>query len=369
MQTISFILLIILLGQTGGAPTPIHTDYDKYWHWTEIKTNWLYVLNSPDQFLQLKLIARFDGKQMPRTGPTALQIEVISHAPKHKYVTPPELIAIADGVELRIGKMDEHPNQALMGMFKGGREGGQSMVNEVSPVPASAAILAQHKIGDLAAEWIVANINWEDLTTLAKARKIDWRLNETEFSFIEVQATRLRQFVAAVTPESGVVVLPKRPSEERVSDKLTHTDTPSDANNSNLKETLSWLKKQITKYHAGTDLTGETESLALTSFDTCNIQYEVGITRLTLFYSVNLKDLEPGAVDVTRAGDKLLLRFSTRDRKQLIKLDYRDKRTGERLYSDSRPLDSTTFSLNKNDLGPEMKEALSHAIKLCQVQP
>jgi hypothetical protein len=369
MRLISLVLLLLLLGQTSGPQLPIHTVYDDYWKFTEIRTNWLYVLNAPDQFLQLKLVGRFTGKQMPKTGPTALQVEVISHAPKHKYVAPPELVAIADGVELRIGKMEEHPNLELLGMFKDGKKGGQSMVNTVSPVPATAAVLAQHKIEDLAAEWLRTNVSWEDLTTLAKASKIDWRLEETEFSFIDIQITRLKQFVAAVTPESGVVVVAKRPSEERVSDKLTHTDTPSDANNSTLKETLDWLKKQIATYAAGVSVTGESEMLTLTKFDSCKIEFQItpqNVARLTLLYSVNLKDLEPGAVELTRSGDRLWLKFSTRDREQVINLDYRDSRTGDRKYSTPRPLDSALFSLKKNDLGPELKEALSHAIKLCQ---
>lgn len=372
MRFTSFALLLLLLGQTGGPPVPIRTVYDDYWKWTEIRTNWLYVLNAPDQFLQLKLVGRFNGKIMPKTGPTALQVEIISHAPKHKYVTPPELVAIADGVELRIGRMEEHPNLELLGMFKGGREGGQSMVNTVSPVPATAAVLAQHKVGDLAGEWIVTDVSWEVLTALAKANKIDWRLGETGFSFMEVQVTRLKQFVAAVTPESGVVVVAKRPSEELVSDKLTHTDTPSDANNSTLKETLDWLKKQIAKNAAGVSVTGGSEMLTLTKFDSCKIEFQItpqNVAQLTLLYSVNLKDLEPGAVELTKSGDRLWLRFSTRERKQVINLDYRDSRTGDRKFSTSRPLDSASFSLRKNDLGPEMKEALSHAIKLCQMQP
>jgi hypothetical protein len=383
MRLIGFVLLLLLLGQTGGPPAPIHTVYDDYWKSTEIKTNWLYVINAPDQFLQLKLVGRFDGKTMPKTGPGVLEIQVISHAPKHKYVAPPELVAIADGVELRIGKMEEHIDQFLTGMFKGGKKEGQSMANTVSPVPATAAVLGQHKIDDLAAEWIVTSVSWEQLTTMAKASKIDWRLGDTAFSFIEVQVTRLKQFVAAVTPESGVVVVNK-PGEERV-DKPARTDTPSDANNSTLKDTLDWLKKQIGKYAADSSVTSAPESLTLTKFSSCNIEWRLAppvtleapgsrsnsqsYLPPTMYYAVNLKDLEPGSVEMTKSENRFWLGFAARDREQLIKLTYKDTRTGADQYKDPRLLDHASIALKKNDLSGELREALSHAIKLCQASP
>ncbi len=366
------LLMLLLLGQTSQVADPIHTVYDSYWKWTEIKTNWLYVLNDPDQFLQLKLIARFNGKQMPKTGPTALQIEIISNASTYKYSSRPPLVAVADGVELQIGKMEPSPELELLGMFKGGRQAGQSGINQISPVPLTAAVLSRHKLQELSAEWLVTNISWEDLTALTKASQIDWKLGDTKFSFIEIQLTRLKQFVKAVTPESGVVVLAKKKSEEAVTDKLTHTDTPSDANNTGLKETLDWLKKNIAKYAVGVSAEGGAEALSLTNFDGCKIGYEVipqgpyNVARMIQQYSVNLKDLEPNAVEINKSDDRFWLHFATRDQQQSIKLDYRDSKTRERLSSESRPLSSGQFELKPNDIAPELKEAFRHAIKLCQ---
>jgi hypothetical protein len=385
MRLISFALLLLLLGQTGSPPAPIHTAYDESLESTEIKTNWLYVSNNPDQFLQLKLVGRFPGKQMPKTGPKIFEVEIISQAPQHRYVGLPELVAIADGVELKIGKMDQHPIQAIMGMFKGGQKGSESLVNRtVSPVPATAAVLAQHKAEDLVGEWIVTTISRKQLTTLAQASKIDWKLGSTEFSFNEIQLTRVKQFLAAVTPEGGAVAT--EPDTENVpeekSEKPMRTDTPSDANNSTLKETLDWLKKQISKYATKTSETGEPGTLTLTKFNSCNIEWRLappvaleapgGRSNTqdlphTLYYVVNLKDLEPGSVEVTKSGD--WLRFSTRNHDQVIKLIYKDTQTGNDEYTTPRLLNSAFFELKQNDLGGEMRAALSHAIKLCQASP
>jgi hypothetical protein len=205
MPLLYALMLLLLVPQTPPVSEPIHTVYDSYWKWTEIKTNWLYVRNDPEQFLQVKLIARFLGKQMPKTGPRDLQIEVISNAPKFLYGARPSLIAIADGAELHIGNVEPHPNMQLLGMFKGGKEGGQSMINQLSPVPQSAAILSKHNPQELVGEWLVTDISWKNLTALANASKIEWKLGETTFGFNDIQLTRVKQFVAAVTPESGVV--------------------------------------------------------------------------------------------------------------------------------------------------------------------
>lgn len=382
MRLISFVLLLLLLGQTGGPPAPIHTVYDESMKSTEIRTNFLYVLNAPDQFLQLKLVGRFPGKQMPKGGPTIFEVEIISQAMEHRYVGLPELVAIADGVELRIGKMDQHPIQAIMGMFKGGQKGSESLVNKtVSPVPATAAVLAQHKTDDLVGEWIVTKISGAQLMTLANATKIDWRLGQTEFSFNEIQMTRLKQFVAAITPEGGQLAK-DNPVEKKVERPL-RTDTPSDANNSSLKDTLDWLRKQLSKYAANKSVTGEPQVMTLTKFSNCDIEWRLAppialdapgsrpISQtnlpLTLDYVLNLKDLESESVEVSESGDSL--GFVTRNHDQVIKLIYKNTRTGNDVYTTPRLLNSAFFELKRNDLGGEMREALRHAIKLCQAQP
>ena len=373
--TIGLALLALLVGQNPSAT--IHSSYDDTIKSTEIRTNWLYVLNAPDQFLQLKFDARFSGKQMPKTGPTVFEIQVISQALQHRYADLPELVAIADGVEIKIGKMAQHPIQAIMGMLRGGKKESESMVNDtLSPVPPSAAVLAQHKASDLVGEWIVTKISLDQLKTLAKASKIDWKLGTTTFSFIEIQMTRLRQFVDATSKDS-VVVAADTVSEEQNARPL-RTDTPSEANNTSLKETLAWLKQQLTMNAGETFDLGEARTLSLSKFNGCYVEWHLspkatrvetpGITRrlpaMTLTYIAELKDLDPQSVRVSRSGDNL--QFFTRNHSKSIKLTFTDDSTGQVNGFMTQTVDSASFILKRNDTGGEMREALSHAIKLCQ---
>jgi hypothetical protein len=374
--TLKLLLLSLLMAQTDKAPAPIHVSYDDSMKSTEIKTNWLYVLNAPDQFLQMKLVARFRGKQMPQTGPTTFEIEVISQAPKHRYENLPTLIAVADGVEVKIGKMDQHPIQAFMGVFNGGQKHSEELVNNtLSPVPQSAAVLTQHKAAELVGEWIVTKISVEHLTTLARAGKIDWKLGNTEFSFNEIQLTRLRQFVEATKVGSGVVLNETASVEEP--GKPLRTDTPSDANNSTLKVTLDWLKQQITTYAGDSMEVDGPKTLSLTKFNGCNIEWRMAppashvevfgmpsrLQPMSLYFGTNLKDLDPQSVQVTRSGD--LIRFATRNHEHRINLTGKYDNTRQ-IDNVMKPSDSASFTLKRNDLGGEMKEAFSHAIKLCQ---
>ena len=379
MKLIILFTLIVLASQTNVQSSAIHDSYDESNDSTEIKTNWLYVMNAPEQFLQLRLVGRFKGRTMPNTGPTALQIEVLSHAVRSHYVVPPDLIAIADGVEIKVGRMTAHPNLRQLGISSGGPPpAGQVMAMRISAIPSSASVVVSNKLQDLSGEWLVTDVSWEALTALAKANKIVWRIGSDNFSFVDIQVARLKQFVAAVTPESGVVVVDKSVDYGAASKPL-RPDTPSNANNASLKDTLDWLKRQLSKYSSPrASIYGDPMNLSLTKFNGCHIEWRLSPPSANLdvpgtsrrFYSspdsfaVDLKDLAPDAVEVNQSGDSLWL--YTKDRQKLITLSHWDDPTGRAKPVRTEQLNSVSFDLRKNDLAWDMKAAMTHAIKLCQ---
>lgn len=178
------------------------------------------------------------------------------------------------------------------------------------------------------------------------------------------------------------MVVKKKQRLEQQTNKPTRVETPSDANNANLKDTLDWLKKQITKYAAPTrSPAGDLMTLDLAKFNSCHVEWHLdahsgsldapGRPRTfplySMYYSTELKDMDPESVEVTESGDSL--RFFTRNRKERITLNFQDDKTGRPNPFMIRQSASASFELKKNTLGTELKEALSHAIKLCQAGP
>jgi hypothetical protein len=178
---------------------------------------------------------------------------------------------------------------------------------------------------------------------------------------------------------SDGMVVKKKQRLEQQTNKPTSVETPSDANNANLKDTLDWLKKQIAKYAAQTrSPAGDVMTLEFAKFNSCHVEWHLnahpgsldapGRVRTfplnSMYYSTELKDMDPESVQVTESGDSL--RFYARDRKERITLNYVDENTGRANPFMIRQLPLASFELKKNTLGTELKEALSHAIKLCQ---
>ena len=182
----------------------------------------------------------------------------------------------------------------------------------------------------------------------------------------------------------GMAVTEKQKLEQQT-DNPTRVETPSDANNASLKDTLDWLKKQITKY-AGpvTAPTQDLMTLEFAKFNSCGIEWGLrphstsldapGRPRTfpfyAMIYSTDLKYLDPQTVEVTQSGKSGgSLQFATRGNEDRIRLLYKDEADGRVNNFMTRKLNSASFELRKNDLGPALKDALSHAIKLCQASP
>ena len=153
---------------------------------------------------------------------------------------------------------------------------------------------------------------------------------------------------------------------------------PSDTNNANLKDTLAWLKREITNRAAEErSFAGDRLFLEFTHVSSCNMEWRLrpkiepdlpGRQRkyppVTAYYSLNLKDLDPSSVTITPAGS---LRFSTLNGAHQIKLVYRDDGTGQiNQFMTPKPLDSATISLRLKEATADVKDAFRHAIKLCQ---
>ena len=152
-------------------------------------------------------------------------------------------------------------------------------------------------------------------------------------------------------------------------------NAPSDANNANLKDTLAWLKREITTRAAEErSFQGDRLFFEFTRAGSCNVEWRLrpkiepdlpGLKRKlppdTAYYSLNFKDLDPLSVKITPAGT---LRFSTLNGAHQIKSMYRDDGTGQ--IMSTKALDSASISLKLKEATAEVKDAFRHAIKLCQ---
>jgi hypothetical protein len=166
-------------------------------------------------------------------------------------------------------------------------------------------------------------------------------------------------------------------------------DAPSDANHATLDATMKWLKHRLSEDSLSVVRPGR---LALhfepVEFSGCRIKYRYTVAYGQLpddagrlpgaapptpndyaapptEHRLDLADLDPDSLLFTSSKDEARVLIATRDRAPKITVV---------TFLDQPSRDLTTkwsfvvFKLKKNDAAPYVRDALAHAVKLCQAQ-
>lgn len=195
-------LLMLMAAHLANAQAPgVHSEYMKDNKTTRVETNLLYLLNTPDQFVELILRSWYKGETLSK-APTRVALEIFSLSKKPLYEGNKALTLVADGEELPIGSVS---NLVLTGETKNGADTfygvrGNPNVGMQVPVPQSAEIkLKGNGVSGLSLEWMEIDIKPEQFFKLAKSKTMALRLGKSSFTFTEAQMNIIRNFATAIT--------------------------------------------------------------------------------------------------------------------------------------------------------------------------
>jgi hypothetical protein len=372
------LLAVVCPAQPPQSPSShITTEYLKDSKETRVSTNMLYVVNTPEQFLQLQLSAWYPKQQLVQPAKRiSLDIFSYSRAPLYLREADWQVAVVADGETLELGRL---AHTALRGEMQNGKEtfyaGKQAVVGMQVPLPQRAQLRTTTPIGEMTMEWLQLMIKPEQFARLAQAQQVELRFGSTRVVLNDVHKSIIREFTAAVTPVGA-----------SLADATPPAAAPSEFANSSLPDVLSYLKKEMGR-NGASNVHGLFEPIA---FSSCQIRYQVSplitpapppglgaipndpsyryIPPTDEFY-VNLADLSPDSVKVDADEKSAYISFETLNGQKKIRHARKDNSTGRVITSYNDVMEAYgSFSLRATKTAPQIGRALVQAIKLCQAQ-
>ena len=344
------LILAIALATLGqGQPPRVHTEYMRAEDMTQVATNVLYVVNTPEQFMQLQFSGWYQGRQ-PVSPVALLKLGLYSFATAANYQTESQrrLVVVADGMAHDWGLLDYNVLQVGKGI-------------NIEP-PRSAQVR-----GKVLLESMTIAIKPEQLAKIVGPRDVEMQLGRTRFALNEEHLSIIRDFAAYTISPGGAAKLAALANSGEQSAAL-----PPELKGAPLNTTLKWLSKQIDKHGTTTRQGGRFEQLMPIDFTSCQIKYRTVQLpeRLPTFrlpptyteYRVDLADLNPDTVRTYDADGNSFISFTTHNHEFKIKSYLSGTGNGIGMQSGSFKLDQTTSA-------PAIAAALMQTVRLCQAKP
>lgn len=196
-------LLLLATCVTGNAQeTGIYTEYTKDYKTTRVETSMLYVYNTPDQFVELRLRSWYKGEKLA-AAPTKVDLEVLSFSknPLYKKDKDRALVIVADGQESPIGNLT---SMIMKGETRNGVDsffavnGNPNLGIQVA-VPQSAQIKAGGNVNGITMEWMNLSMKPDQFLKLAKAAKLEFRIGTTSLPLTDRQLEIIHNFANHIT--------------------------------------------------------------------------------------------------------------------------------------------------------------------------
>lgn len=373
---IVFILFMVPATPARAQETHVETRYEKSIDRTIVRSDLLYVVNSPAQFMQIQLGGRYPGKGRPSQLPDRLYAEISSFAPAALYQPDAKhrLLVKAGDKVLDFGLLDYSKIQGKDSKQSDNPKAPKTNLAFSVTLPANAVIGTAHKKDELTVEtMLIDELSLADLRMLADAADLTMKIGDTVFRFRPIHTEILREFARSITPDN-VDSLTKAPARGPLP-----PDVPTKGKQTPLTDTLKWLKAHIERNGATNDVVAARRVEPI-SFDTCQIGYrKVPLVRTSqispalinaiMEYQLDLADLNPEAVRVSDLGDYAVVFLTTRDYQPKIKLFKRANEGGTagRTLEDALT-ESAIINFKTKAAAVRFKTALTHAIGLCAAQ-
>ncbi|MBD0371866.1 MAG: hypothetical protein ICV60_13585 [Pyrinomonadaceae bacterium] len=201
----ALLILISMFVITPGQTTDSHvrTEYLPKVKMTKVETDMMFVINTPEQFMQLSLEARYPKQQLV-TPPKTINVIIFSNSPRLIYESTKDqnLTVVTDGESWKAGELTYwsgkgERTKAGQEIFVNEKRAGLGLEN---PLPAGARVREGKDIDGLYMEWLSINLKWEQFTKIATAKTVEFQIGKTRFQFTENQMNTVRAFASHLTP-------------------------------------------------------------------------------------------------------------------------------------------------------------------------
>lgn len=194
-------MFVITRGQTTDSH--VRTEYLPKVKMTKVETDAMFVINTPEQFMQLSLVARYPTQQLVKP-PKTVNITIFSNSPRLMYESTKDqnLTVVTDGETWKAGELTY-----WSGKGERTKAGQEIFVNEKrpglgleNPLPASALVREGKDIDRLYMEWLLIDLKMEQFAKIARAGTVEFQIGKTRFQFTENQMNTVRAFASRITP-------------------------------------------------------------------------------------------------------------------------------------------------------------------------
>ena len=200
-----FMFFALVLSPSLRAQDPhVHTRFIKESKTTMVETDLMYLINTPQQFVQLGLVTRYPGERLEKP-PKKIDLLIWSFSKDVMYRADKDhtVILSADGESWSI-------SPELYAVFKGDTKNGQDVfwnekrpvIGEPSPLPDSAQIKAQGGVNGLFMEQIFVELKPEQLQKVAGAKKVEIQIGASKFELTDEYLSTTRDFNSRLIPGS-----------------------------------------------------------------------------------------------------------------------------------------------------------------------
>lgn len=202
----------------------VHTRYLKESKTTVVETDLMYVINTPQQFVQIGLITRYPGERLEKPlKKIDLLIWSFSKNDLYRKDTARALKVNTDGEVWNLV-----PGNYLVS--KGETKNGQDIFwNEKRPnlgqpsiLPKEALVKGAEGVNGLYMEQVFIELKPDQLLKIAQAKKVELQLGTTRIGFIADQLNTIRDFSSRLVP--GAQAMTDTNAQATVSGSLEKTE-------------------------------------------------------------------------------------------------------------------------------------------------
>jgi TonB family protein len=185
-----------------GQDAHVRTEYKSDINKTIVQTDWLYLLNTQQQFMQLLLNATYKGERLQNPPSKAdLVIWSFSRAALYRESSARKLILKTDGESWSIAA------QSFIA-FKGETKNGQDIfweekrprVGQPGFLPGTAQLKDADGINGIVMEQLFFELKPEQLLKIANANSVEMQLGETKLALTANQLSTARSFLGQINP-------------------------------------------------------------------------------------------------------------------------------------------------------------------------
>ena len=201
---IFFVILFTLAAAvTAGAQDPhVLTEYSSREGKTNVRTDWLHLVNTPEQFAELLLNTQYSGQQL-KSSPDKIDLLVWSYSRSALYRDgkAQRLVIKTDGESWSV-----EPKNYLL--YKGETKDGldifweekRPIVGQPGSLPAVAQVSAGQGLNGLFIEQIYYQLKLDQLLKIGNAKVVEARLGDTDLRFSASQMNTVRSFLGQIYP-------------------------------------------------------------------------------------------------------------------------------------------------------------------------